>query len=250
MADVGDVRRFSGVVDDSRYKPSCSARAADGFIRGGLVGLAWGAAFHPLDELAVTGWTSAASKSTAETASQSATEAEVAAAQASKPSGSTSSASSASSTSASSAKPPNPSTSSVPNSASSASTSAAKPQQVFSTRPKNASMSTRDLRKSQSVAHDLGSRKTLASFWREKAFPRLRSMGQASLMFGCFLGTFGGMTCVSEDLTHSKHSFNVFVGGASAGGLLAIRQGSPRTVLLTALGTGSLTAALHTLVKV
>ena len=83
------------------------------------------------------------------------------------------------------------------------------------------------------------------AFLRHSARPRLRSMGQASLMFGCFLGTFSGVSCASESLTGAQHWGNVFVGGAAAGALLAARNGSRHAVLATAFGTGFLTAALH-----
>ncbi|GBG25896.1 Hypothetical Protein FCC1311_021152 [Hondaea fermentalgiana] len=213
-AEVGgdSVRRFSGQVDDSRYRPSCSARAADGFIRGGLVGLAWGAAFHPLDELAVTGWTtpSAAYKAaqTAEEAAANVAEAGVS-----------------------------------PNKPRVLKDVSAKPT------PQQGAQATSTASKLRGAAAQ-GPLAPAFEFWQTKAFPRLRSMGQASLMFGCFLGTFGGMTCVAESFTEVRHHYlNVFVGGATAGGLLAVRQGTPRVVMLTALGTGTLTAALHSFVR-
>ena len=75
-------------------------------------------------------------------------------------------------------------------------------------------------------------------------------MGQASLMFGAFLGVFGGATCVAEEVSGSKGAVNVFAGGTAAGAVLAARTGSPRAMLLTAVATGSLTALLHVVAQV
>jgi hypothetical protein len=191
-----------------KYRPSCSSRAADGVIRGGLVGLAWGLYFHPLYELVATGWIK-----------------EV---------------------------PPEPAE--LP-----ARKSGAAPQQRVS-RPVAQSLRPAAAAAAPAPATALGAGATARAapaaglgivlgearaFLQHSARPRLRSMGQASLMFGCFLGTFSGVSCASETLTGAQHWGNVFVGGAAAGALLAARNGSRQAVLATAVGTGLLTAALH-----
>jgi len=81
--------------------------------------------------------------------------------------------------------------------------------------------------------------------FRHEALPRARSMGQAALMFGCFLGTFGGVTCASENIFGQRSIMSVFIGGSAAGTVLAARRGSPRTVIITGFGTGLLTSMLH-----
>jgi len=170
--------RYGRVVEDSKYKPSCSARTADGFIRGALVGLAWGACFHPLEELASTGWVSSPVES-----------------------------------------------------------------ELVGDKPKggNAAKSTKMSMSPQA--------RTSQSINPGQMLARVKSMGQASLMFGCFLGTFSGVTCACERITNSRSWTNVFVGGVAAGAVLASRNGSPQAIAVTGVATGLLTSFLHILTQ-
>jgi hypothetical protein len=201
-----------------KYRPSCSSRAADGVIRGGLVGLAWGLYFHPLHELVATGWIK---EVPAEPAEPPARESGAA----SQPRASRPAAMSlrpAAAAAVVGAAPGAGAGAGAAASAAAAATARAAP------------------------AGGLGGVLDEArAFLRHSARPRLRSMGQASLMFGCFLGTFSGVSCASESLTGAQHWGNVFVGGTAAGALLAARNGSRHAVLATAFGTGLLTAVLH-----
>mmetsp|Transcript_1248 Transcript_1248/g.1600 ORF Transcript_1248/g.1600 Transcript_1248/m.1600 type:complete len:213 (+) Transcript_1248:63-701(+) len=83
--------------------------------------------------------------------------------------------------------------------------------------------------------------------------PTLKNMGFSSVVFAGFLGTFSGVTCASGALTGSGsgHPVNVFIGGCTAGLLLTlgIRRPSVDLILTTSVGTGLLTAAIHMLVS-
>mmetsp|Transcript_17256 Transcript_17256/g.30409 ORF Transcript_17256/g.30409 Transcript_17256/m.30409 type:complete len:196 (-) Transcript_17256:304-891(-) len=175
-----------------QYRPSCSARGADGFIRGGLVGMAWGAYFHPLDELASTGWVRPSVGQ----------EKEVSSTPKLKPGA-----------------------------------QQIKPQTAFLKKKVNTAPKRPGPTGVVGAAFPLG--------YLRATVPRLRSMGQASLMFGCFLGTFSGVTCAAEEVTKSNHWATVFTGGFAAGSLLAARSGSCSAMIVTATGTAVLTSLLH-----
>lgn len=80
---------------------------------------------------------------------------------------------------------------------------------------------------------------------RRGAFAVATSMGRSSLGFAGFLGVYNGVTCSAEALRGGqKDMFNSFAGGLAAGACAGLSSRNPRTILVSALGTGCITAGV------
>jgi hypothetical protein len=62
--------------------------------------------------------------------------------------------------------------------------------------------------------------------------------------FAVFLGTFSGVSCLSERTRGAKDWINSAVGGVAAGALVGARSGNPVQTATIAAGTGALTTAI------
>jgi hypothetical protein len=85
----------------------------------------------------------------------------------------------------------------------------------------------------------------LPSAARRGAVAVASSMVRSSIGFAGFLGVYNGVTCSMETLRGGRKDLvNSLVGGFAAGACAGLSSGNPRTVLVSAMGTGCITAGV------
>ena len=80
---------------------------------------------------------------------------------------------------------------------------------------------------------------------QRSVFAVAKSMGRSSLGFAGFLGVYNGVTCSFETMRGGqKDMLNSFAGGFAAGACAGLSSRNPRTIMISAMGTGCFTAGV------
>jgi len=80
---------------------------------------------------------------------------------------------------------------------------------------------------------------------QRSAFAVVKSMGRSSLGFAGFLGVYNGVTCSFEAMRGGqKDMINSFAGGFAAGACAGLSSRNSRTIMISAMGTGCITAGV------